>query len=177
MVIQEGRITSLHGVFLPPKKKKVFTRHITFRFVIEGAVPSKKNMIWADHNLFMLKKKLLSFKVVKDLVHWLTDTTDGRKPPLQAFIRNSKKYNDWVEAQRPVISTQAQAEMKRYAKHGLIYPLTNVSVKVYHYWSTNQERDLTNKLDTLNDLFVACGIVLDDRWQTIGKIESDCECY
>lgn len=164
------RITSLHGITLPRKKKVVADRYITFRFVILGAVPSKKNMIWADSNLNMILKKLYSFATVKLCIDWL-------RSGLKVFIRNSKKYKDWMEEQKIEVLKQAVIEMKRYKKYDLVYPLTDVSVSVYHYWEDNQERDLTNKLDTLNDLFVSCGIIQNDNWQVIGKIESDCECY
>lgn len=167
---QRGRITSLHGVLLPPKKRQVVNRYITVRFVIVGTIPSKKNMIWADSNLNTMLKKLYSFQVVKDCVDWL-------RQHLRAFVRNSKKYKDWFEEQREVVLKQAALESQRYEKFGLIFPLDNVSVKVYHYWDNHIEKDLTNKLDSLNDLFVTCGIVVNDNWQVIGKIESEGEYY
>jgi hypothetical protein len=164
------RITSIHGVLLPPKKKEIAHKYITFRFVILGTIPSKKNMIWADCNLNFLLRKLYSFVVVKEAIDWLRQN-------LKCFIRNAKKYQDWVETVKPVVIEQAAIELKRYEKHVLNYPLNNVSVKVYHYWDNNIEKDLTNKLDSLNDLFVLCGIVSDDSWQVMGKIESSGENY
>lgn len=167
---QEGRITSIHGILLPPKKKQIVSRYITVRFVITGTVPSKKNMIWADSNLNVILKKLYSFKVVKECVDWL-------RTNLKLFIRNSKKYTDWVETTKPVLLEQARIEAKKYQKYGLMYPLDNVSVKVYHYWQDNMERDNSNKYDSIIDLFVSCGILSNDAWQIVGKNESESECY
>jgi hypothetical protein len=52
-----------------------------------------------------------------------------------------------------------------------------VSVKVYHYFKDNIERDLTNKADSINDLMVAAGIIKDDNWQIIKQIHSEAEIY
>lgn len=161
------RITSLHGVILPPRKKSFWTKTVTLRFVISGAIPSKKNMIWADTNLFQITKR---FTMQTVEVPWL-------KERLKPFIRNSQKYLDWVEEKTPEILKQAAAEIHRYKRFGLIYPLSNVSVKVYHYWKDNVARDNSNKYDTIIDLFSSVGIITDDCWQVVRKNESESECY
>lgn len=166
-----GRITSIHGVLLPPKKQKSNTgRYITLRFVLTGTIPSKKNMIWADNNLSFMIPRLYAMPVVKKCVDYLREH-------LRSFIRNSKKYTDWLELAKIELVKQAGAELTRYEKHGLVYPLSGVTVKVYHYWADNKERDLTNKLDTINDLLVSCGIIANDNWQVLGKIESSGDLY
>ena len=167
---QEGRITSLHGILLPPKKKMIVKKYITVSFVIVGTIPSKKNMIWAATNLFKLLRKLYSFQVVKECVDWLREN-------LQAFIRNSKKYTDWVEVQTPVILKQAATEAGKYSTHGLIFPLTNTTVKVYHYWADNMVRDNSNKYDSIIDLLVECKIITDDSWQVVEENKSASQCY
>jgi hypothetical protein len=168
--IHRGRITSLHGFTLPPKKMRVVNRYITIRFAIGGTIPSKKNMIWADSNFNLLKKRLYSFKAVKDCIDWLSNN-------IKIFIRNSKKYTDWVEENKPLLIEQAVKEKERYSRFGIEYPLSNVSVKVYHYWADNMGRDNSNKYDTIIDLFVACGIITDDCWQVVQENGSKADCY
>lgn len=102
---------------------------------------------------------------------------DLLKERMRSFIRNSKKYTDWFDEQKIVVSRQLVIERERYLKFGLVFPLDNVTIKVYHYWADNIERDLTNKLDSINDLFVDCGIIGNDNWQTLGRIESESELY
>lgn len=166
---QVGRITSVHGVLLPPKKKEISgTKYITVRFVITGTIPSKKNMIWADTNLFQLTK---GFKAEMVGLQWLRDN-------LKPFIRNSQKYVDWVAAQTPVILEQAARESSRYAvKHGLVFPMDQVTISVYHYWADNMARDNSNKYDSIIDLLVACKILTDDRWQVVRENKSASQCY
>lgn len=162
-----ARITSIHGVLLPPRKKPKITNTVTLRFVITGTIPSKKNMIWADSNLFQITN---GFKMDVVQVPWLKDK-------LKPFIRNSQKYLDWVEETTPAIVAQAAAEINRYKRFGLSYPLQNVRVKVYHYWKDNMARDNSNKYDTIIDLFSSIGIITDDCWQVVRKNESESECY
>src|SRR6185369_4059684 len=107
----------------------------------------------------------------------VTECLDMAMDRIRAFIRNDSAYLDWRQAKKEILQDQVRAEMKRYEKFGVVLPASNVSVKVYHYWKDNMVRDLGNKLETINDLLVDCGIVADDSWQVIGKIESDGELY
>ena len=167
---QEGRITSLHGVLLPPKRKQAVSRYITIRLVITGGIPSKKNLLYAATNLPLLRDSLYRFTVVKECVKWLGEH-------LKPFIKNSTRYEEWVQKIRPVVLRQAKAEEKKYKKWGIELPLDNVSIRVYHYWKDNMRRDNSNKYDTIVDLLVSCGILKDDTWQVIGKNESEAEGY
>ena len=166
------RITSLHNVLLPPKKKKSADncKFITFRFILLGTIPSKKNMIWADSNFNTLKKSLHRFKAVYEAVDWLQDK-------LKVYVRNSQKYKEWMATNHEIIMQQAAIEMQRYQSFGLIYPLSNCTLKIYHYFRDNIERDLSNKLATIEDLLVECNIIAGDQWQHLNKIESEGELY
>lgn len=167
-----GRITSLFGTYMPPKRKFKASRHLTITFMILGTIPSKKNHIWAASNFHFVKKKLYAFKTVASCINYLSG-----KQGLKVFIQNSKVYNGWVKEQTPKIHEQAKVWNEKFKAHGLRFPLDNVSVKVYHYWKDNIERDLTNKADSINDLMVAAGIIKDDNWQIIRQIHSEGEMY
>lgn len=123
-------------------------------------------MLWANSNIFQLIKKARSFTLVKDCIKFINTH-------LKVFITSSQKHKEWVEKVKPEIQFQALFWRLKYEKFGFIYPLDNVSIKVYHYWDTSEGRDLTNKLDTINDLLVSCGIVVDDNWKIINQIHSE----
>lgn len=163
------RITSRHGVLLPPKKKRKASKYITLQFVLTGTIPSKKNMIWADSNIKLLLAQVKNYSGPK-----IIETIEKN---IKVYIRNSKKYTDFVEQKKDIILEQARVESSRYSKHEIIYPLSNVSVKVYHYWADNVERDNSNKYDTIIDLFVSCGILSNDCWQVVQKNESEADNY
>jgi hypothetical protein len=168
--IQQGRITSLFGTYLPPKRKQVVRKHLTISFIVKGTIPSKKNMLFAASNLFFILKGMVNCKSVSECIDYV-------KNNLKVFMQNSKKYTEWVDEQRPLLGEQSKYWKEKFKSQGLDYPLTNVSVKVYHYFSDNIERDLTNKLDSINDLLVALGIIVNDDWKHINKICSEAEGY
>ncbi len=171
-ITQTGRITSLHGTYLPPKKKERALKHLTISFIILGTIPSKKNLAWAASNWHFVKNKLYGLKTPTECVDFLSG-----QHGLKVFIQNSKKYTDWVGEQTPVIKDQANVWADKFMKYGLKFPLDNVSMKVYHYWKDDIERDLTNKYDTIADLMVSCGIIENDSWQVLKRIHSEGENY
>lgn len=166
------RITSLFGTYFRPRKKRKESRHLTVSFVLVGTIPSKKNLAWAASNLYFLKNKLYAMGSVKQAVDFLCSDQG-----LKVYTQNSKKYVDWVELQTPVLQEQAKFWHEKFGKYGISFPLTDVSVKVYHYWRDEMERDLTNKMDTVNDILVSAGIVLNDSWQVIRQIHSEAGNY
>lgn len=127
-------------------------------------------MIWAASNLPVMKDRLLSFGSVKTCVEWLYGH-------VKVFIRNSGKYLDWVNEQKPVVQEQAKHWHEIYKRFGVEFPMNNVTISVYHYWAENMERDLTNKLDSVTDLLVSAGIIVNDNWQYLRKINSESENY
>jgi hypothetical protein len=166
---QGGRITSLHGFLLPPKKKMVIKKYVTFRFAIPGTIPSKKNMIWADSNILLIVGKLTA-------CHTVAETIQCIKDHFKAYVKNSGKYNTWMKETRPLIIEQLAKECAKY-KMEWYRPFDNVSVKIYHYWKDDMERDLDNKQSTIYDLLKTCGIIENDNWQCLGQIHSECENY
>lgn len=168
---QEGRITSLHGFFLPPKKKLEIKKYVTLRFCIPGTIPSKKNMIWAASNIMDLVTALTMCKT-------LAETKECITAKFKAYVKNSGRYNEWMKEMRPLIQDQLQIELSRYkASYNIIVPLDLVSVKIYHYWKDDLERDLDNKQSTIYDLLKNCSVISNDNWQCLYKIHSECENY
>ena len=167
---QGGRITSLHGILLPPKKKLQVKKYRTIRFVLTGTIPSKKNMIWADSNILLITSKLTACKTSAETVACI-------KENFKAYIKNSGKYNEWMKDNKPLMQSQMTVEAAKYKELDGKFPLNNVSVKIYHYWKDNIERDLDNKQSTIYDLLKHCQIIANDNWQCLGQIHSECENY
>lgn len=170
--IRPRRITSLFGTYLPPRKEKRALKHLTMSFLLLGTIPSKKNLIWAASNWHFVKEKLWALKTAKRIIDFLSG-----KDGLKVYIQNSVKYTGWVSEQVPVIKEQALVWEEKFGKYGLKFPLTNATIKVYHYWNDKMERDLTNKLDSITDLLVDAGIIENDSWQVLNRIHSEGEYY
>lgn len=170
--IRPRRITSLFGTYLPPRKERRALKHLTVSFLLLGTIPSKKNLIWAASNWHFVKLVAAKFKSVKRCLDFLSGETG-----LKVYIQNSVKYTSWVSEQVPVIIEQSLSWKDKFEKYGLKFPLSNATIKVYHYWNDKMERDLTNKLDSITDLLVDAGIIENDSWQVLNRIHSEGEYY
>ena len=167
---QEGRITSLFGILMPPKKFEKVGKHITITFMIKGTIPSKKNHIFADSNLRPRLLHAAKLGSVKEVIDYLRDN-------VYSFVKNSKRYLDWEEEVKGTITEQAAYWQKKFERYGLVYPISNCSMKVYHYWTDKKERDLSNKIDSIQDMLVKRGVLSNDCWQVLHPICSDGEDY
>jgi len=167
--IQEGRITSLFGTNIPPKKKRVDTNYITIVFLINGVIPSKKNRQRARSNFWAIKSWLNKIKTPV-MGYDISKQIEDR---LKLYIQGSSEHKIWFDNTKKVILEQAAYWSSKYEKYKVIYPLTDVSMKVYHYWADNRKRDLSNKFETIADLLVNAGIIADDSWQVMDSISSD----
>jgi len=73
-----------------------------------------------------------------------------------------KVYQKW----HPQALKQIIAQKYNYVGN---FPIEKCSyVKVYLYFGTRRESDCTNKAESIHDLLVDAGILLDDTWQITG---------
>lgn len=172
-----GQIKRIHGVYIPPKKKKLHRRTAqTIDFVITGTIPSKKNRQIAAINwkkiysilvdLFQAKKLSVVrvFKAIKEV-----------KP----YIRQSKEFQEWEEAAKQRLIEQAATWANRLRSKGyeLTFPISEASIVIDHYWKENRIRDNSNKVETLHDMLVSAGILAGDNWQCLTPTHADADCY
>lgn len=167
------RITSRFGINLPPRKKKVHEQCIVLRMVIQGTIPSKKNEWHAASNWTPIYNKLIknhakySSKEILELID----------KQLKVYVRGSQKYVAFRDKQVPLLTQQAVFWKERYKKYNIIFPISNATISIYHYWKDDQRRDNTNKADTIMDVLIEAGILIDDTWQVLTPTHSDAECY
>jgi hypothetical protein len=165
-----GRITSLFGVQLPPKKHRIVGKYLTIRFVLTGTIPSKKNRQRAASNYPILRGMLAKLPSAAACVAKLNQS-------LRIFIKRSKEFEDWQNKAKDIIGEQAAHWSAKYERYGLIYPIERASMKIYHYWADDRTRDNSGKLDSIQDMLVEAGIISDDTWQVLHTVESAAEGY
>jgi len=166
----KNRITSLFGIIIPPRKKKVYKGYLTVHFVLENTLPSKKNQWIAGNNFKFLKSKVDKTKPVEEVLQLIEDN-------LKAYIRPNNNYLAFVARTIPILVEQASYWHKKYAKYGLSFPIDACTSSIYFYWGNNMGRDSTNKAETIHDLLVDSGIIKDDTWQKLTPIHLDGEDY
>lgn len=171
------QIKTIHGVPIPPKKKKLHRKDAqTIDFVITGVIPSKKNRQIATIN----RKKLL--KVIKD---WLGAGSPGigslfaAIKEVKPYIRHSKKFQAWEEEKKALIVSQACTWSDRLRAKGyeFSYPISEASITIDHYWKDDRIRDNSNKSETIHDILVSAGVLAGDNWQCLTPTHADADLY
>lgn len=76
------------------------------------------------------------------------------------FISASREYKKW---ERDTIYQLSELKFLP------IKPLERVDKIIYRFYPPNLRRfDLTNKVESINDMFVKGGVLSDDNWKVIG---------
>jgi hypothetical protein len=163
-----GRVQSLFGIYIPPKKVFKADKYLTLRFAIRGIIPSKKNDFHSENNVRpVIKSAVKLHGHSPQAMQYIKENT-------KSWIRGSKRYLDWVEQITPDV--RGQMDFWR-GKYGLVFPLDFVSIKTYYFFADEMARDLHNKDEAVYDMLVKLGVIADDNYGVLYKTSSDGACY
>lgn len=165
-VIPHGRVQRLFGVWIPLKKIPNPKKYLTFRFCITGIIPSKKNDFYSENNYRLIAGKAFASP----------DPRQYLKDNVKSWIRGSERYVKWCEDVRDTITEQMIFWSDKYKAYDIIYPLNNVSIKTTYYFSDNTALDLINKDESVYDMLVKHGVILDDNYGVLHKTASEGYC-
>jgi len=160
----KGRVQKLFGTHIPPKKVPTPKKYLTLRFKLTGLIPSKKNDYYAENNY----RQIMGIAFTKpNPKMWLKDN-------VRSWVRGSKKYLEWLDA----IQEELQPQIKFWRdKYNLVYPLNYVSIKTYYYFADSTARDLISKDESIYDMLVTKGVIIDDNYSVLYKTSSHGGCY
>ena len=157
---QVGRVQRLFGNYIPLKKVPKPKRYVTLRFCIKGTIPSKKNDFYSENNVrFVIAKAKQLHGYTEASLKYIRDNT-------RSWIRGSERYVKWCEMIIPIINEQSKFWCEKY---DIILPLDNVSVKCTYYFADNTTLDIQNKSESVYDMLVKAGILLDDNYGVMYK--------
>lgn len=162
-VTPQGRVQRLFGVWIPLKKIPNPKKYLTLRFCITGTIPSKKNDFYAENNYRLIANKAFASTNPRQYLY----------DHVKSWIRGSERYLEWCESITDKINEQAHFWSKKY---DLVYPLDNVSVKTTYYFHDNTTLDLSNKNESIYDMLVKKGIIVDDNYKVMYKTSSEGYC-
>jgi hypothetical protein len=164
----EGRVQSLFGTYIPPKRVFKANRYLTLRFKLTGLIPSKKNDYYSENNIRWIVKQAIANHGIsmKAFAHITTNA--------KSWIRGSKKYLEWLDDITPTINEQKKFWEDKYR---IKYPLEFVSIKTYYFFADRTARDFINKDESVYDMLVQKGIIADDNYGVLYKTASDGGCY
>ena len=174
-------VKKLFGIFVPPFKRTVFTSKgaISIYFVLSGPIPSKKNQKMA----YTERKE--AFKIIRDRLSGPGAITrlEARKIAIDAVWKVHSKivanehYKKFLADQKKDIIEQMTFWSGRFQEKGLYFPLEKASLSLQLHFKGRYVTDTINKLQTLQDLLVDCGVITDDNYKVLNPIHAESACY
>lgn len=173
----KGLIKRFFGIYVPPFKRTKFKSDgaISIWFVLEGGVPSKKNQ----------KKAVTEQREARKYVAECF-TTRGTMSKFEVFkaldmcysrIVANEFYSKFLSDTKPLIIEQMQDWSGRFKDRGLIFPINKATLSLQLFFKGQYITDTINKLQTLQDLLVDCGVISDDNYKVLNPIHAESACY
>lgn len=85
------------------------------------------------------------------------------------YLVNSKQHVKWYNRHRPLFDKWSYELVARHIR----LPLVRCKAKVLFYFPDSMDRDLTNKFETLADIMVDAGIIIDDTFKVLKPVHTD----
>ena len=154
------RFQTYFGVAVPPfKEEKLGAGSTTIRFILTGKVISKKN----NNQAIAIRKPAHDWAYTQEKIRpasW-ADVHRAINMVRGKMIGNAE-YKKFLEKNRPVIMEQMQVWSSRLSSKGLIFPLTKANCTIRLYIKDRYRRDTLNAMQTIADLLVDSGALVDD---------------
>lgn len=168
---------SRFGVYIPKWPDNDPAPCVTLEFVLEGLIPSKKNRQRVTFNYSWAMGQIRQFfKLrgnkpisVKEVMKFVVGLIRNIKP----WIYKPQEIVDWELAAIEKLHFQSTYWKAVFHKQGLSYPITRCSISIRHYWKDSYQRDNSNREQTIHDILVQGGIVLDDNSKCLFKNTSE----
>ena len=170
------RYQTYFGIPIPPfKEEKLGAGSTTIRFVVTGKVPSKKN----SQQAVTIRKKARDFlkSTYKQKGRITYDDAQKAVGMCYAKMRGNAEYISFINKMKPIMMAQMQEWSSRLKDKGLVFPIGKATLSLRLYFNNRYVTDTVNKQQTIQDMLVECGIIVDDDYDTLNPIHSASACY
>lgn len=147
----------------------------TIRFVLTGKIISKKN----NNQAFAIRKPAINFlqkTAAENGVITLKDAIKAVNMVKGKLIGNTE-YKTFLKKCVPIVQAQAAEWSARLGEKGLIFPLQKSTLTLRLYFKDAYITDSANKLQTLQDLLVEAGIIVNDDRKSLNPIHCESADY
>jgi hypothetical protein len=169
------RFLTVHGIPIPPfKEQKYGSTSTTIRFVLTGKIPAKKN-----NQMSVTVRKVARDWAKKQSTKRQATWSDVHKAisMCSSKMRGNVKYNDFLKQSKPIILEQMQVWSKRLEHRGIVFPIPKATMSLKFYFKDKYVRDCVNAQQTIQDLLVDCGVIVDDNYNALNPITAQAACY
>lgn len=171
-------IRTKFGVAIPPRKKINRGKCIVLEYILTGSIPSKKNRQRASFNYTWVKAQYQNFVKAfsgdiprKEVLKFLMTLLKEIKP----FIFKPTWIKEWEDKAITTLHEQCQSHKKSYKT--LTFPIHSCQLNIVHYWADDRDRDNSNRAETIYDILVRGGLIIDDGYKCMHKNVSEAACY
>jgi hypothetical protein len=170
------RYVTYFGVPIPPfKEEKLGAGATPIRFVLTGKMPAKKNNQQA-------------VTVRRYARYWANEQQKtGRQPSwadvhkaismCRAKMRGNAEYIAFVDRVRPILEKQMIEWSNRLSSKGLIFPISKSSMSLRLYFKDRHARDTINIQQSIQDVLVDAGVIIDDNYNAVNPVHAASACY
>ena len=154
------RFVTYFGVSVPPfKEEKLGAGSTTIRFLLSGKVISKKN----NNQAIAVRKPAHDWAYSQEKIRPATWADVHRAINMvRGKMIGNAEYKKFLEKQKPIVIEQMKVWSERLFDKGLIFPLTKANCTIRLYIKDRYRRDTLNAMQTISDLLVDSGVLIDD---------------
>ena len=170
------RFQTYFGVPIPPfKEDKLGAGSVPIRFIITGKIPSKKN-----NQMSVAVRRIAREWAKKQLASGRPATWEDVHKAIslcKSKVRPNKEYKSWVERTIPKIHQQSLFWSNQLRHRNLIFPIPKATLSLRLYFKDRYITDTVNKQQSIQDLLVDAGIIVNDDYKTLNPIHSASASY
>lgn len=172
-----ARHLTYFGVPVPVFRiEKLGAGAFTVRFVLKGRIVSKKNHQQAVARRKEAKQYL--YDISKQRGQISLQEALRAVDMVQAKMIGNIEYNAFLKQFKPVIEEQKRVWIERLGKKGLKFPLRKASMSLKLFFADRYVTDTVNKQQSIQDLLVDCGVLINDDRATLNPISAgSMSCY
>lgn len=147
----------------------------TIRFVLTGKIISKKN----NNQAFAIRKPAINFLQQTYNETGIITLKDAIKAVnmVKGKLIGNTEYKKFLQRCKPIIQAQSSEWSKRLCDKGLMFPLKKSTLSLRLYFKDAYVTDSANKLQTIQDLLVESGIIVDDDRKSLNPIHCESADY
>ncbi len=170
------RFQTWFGVTLPPwKEEKYGAGSTTIRFVLSGRIPSKKN----NNQAVAVRKKAVDWAKEQQSTGRAATWGDVYTAigMVYAKVIGNKEYKAFVLKVKPILQEQSGWWANKLRRKGLTFPIPKSTMTLRLYHKDRYIVDAVNKQQTIQDVLVEAGIIVDDDTRNFNPVKAAAASY